>query len=109
MEDRPLLFEGLGLILSQTKVKEGHDVMHDPVSETMRSGTHAMGPREVGPGEQLQVDKPDHPAALFGDERCGKVVPWGKSVCRDCNPAGLPAPSRSQYHATAWWWESGLR
>jgi predicted nucleic acid-binding Zn ribbon protein len=32
--------------------------------------------------------------------RCGKVVPWGRSVCRDCNPAGLPAPSRSQYHAT---------
>jgi len=34
--------------------------------------------------------------------RCGKVVPWGKSVCRDCNPAGLPAPSRSQYHATVY-------
>ncbi len=32
--------------------------------------------------------------------RCGKVVPWGQSVCRDCNPAGLPAPSRTQYHAT---------
>jgi hypothetical protein len=32
--------------------------------------------------------------------RCGNVVPWGHSVCRDCNPAGLPAPSRSQYHAT---------
>jgi predicted nucleic acid-binding Zn ribbon protein len=32
--------------------------------------------------------------------RCGKVVPWGQSVCRQCNPAGLPAPSRTQYHAT---------
>ncbi len=21
-------------------------------------------------------------------------------MCRDCNPAGLPAPSRTQYHAT---------
>ena len=28
------------------------------------------------------------------------MAPWGRSVCRDCNPAGLPAPSRSQYHAT---------
>jgi ribosomal protein L40E len=32
--------------------------------------------------------------------RCGAGVPWGRSVCRDCNPAGLPAPSPSQYHAT---------
>ena len=32
--------------------------------------------------------------------RCDKVVPWGQSVCRACNPAGLPAPSRTQYHAT---------
>jgi predicted nucleic acid-binding Zn ribbon protein len=32
--------------------------------------------------------------------RCGKVVTWGQSVCRECNPAGLPAPSRTQYHAT---------
>ena len=32
--------------------------------------------------------------------RCGKATPWGKSVCRDCNPAGLPEPSPSQYHAT---------
>jgi hypothetical protein len=32
--------------------------------------------------------------------RCGKVVPWGQSVCRDCNPAGLPSPSASQSHAT---------
>jgi predicted nucleic acid-binding Zn ribbon protein len=32
--------------------------------------------------------------------RCGRVVPWGTSVCRECNPAGLPAPSRTQYHAT---------
>jgi hypothetical protein len=28
------------------------------------------------------------------------TVPWGLSVCRQCNPAGLPSPSPSQYHAT---------
>ena len=32
--------------------------------------------------------------------RCGRPVPWGVSACRVCNPAGLPSPSRSQYHAT---------
>lgn len=32
--------------------------------------------------------------------RCGKVVPWGQSVCRDCNPADLPSPSATQLHAT---------
>jgi len=32
--------------------------------------------------------------------RCGVTVPWGMSVCRQCNPAGLPSPSPSQYHAT---------
>jgi hypothetical protein len=32
--------------------------------------------------------------------RCGKVVPWGRSVCRDCNPADLPSPSSTQLHAT---------
>jgi hypothetical protein len=32
--------------------------------------------------------------------RCGKVVPWGRSVCRDCNPADLPSPSPTQLHAT---------
>jgi hypothetical protein len=32
--------------------------------------------------------------------RCGTRVPWGASVCRRCNPAGLPSPSPSQYHAT---------
>lgn len=32
--------------------------------------------------------------------RCGKATPWGRSVCRDCNPAGLPEPSPAQYHAT---------
>jgi hypothetical protein len=32
--------------------------------------------------------------------RCGKVVPWGRSVCRDCNPADLPSPSPTQFHAT---------
>ncbi len=32
--------------------------------------------------------------------RCGKPVGWGRSVCNDCNPAGLPEPSPAQYHAT---------
>jgi hypothetical protein len=32
--------------------------------------------------------------------RCGERVPWGHSVCRRCNPAALPSPSPSQYHAT---------
>ena len=32
--------------------------------------------------------------------RCGTRVYWGRSVCRRCNPAGLPAPSPSQYHGT---------
>ena len=32
--------------------------------------------------------------------RCGKATAWGRSVCRDCNPAGLPEPSPAQYHAT---------
>jgi hypothetical protein len=32
--------------------------------------------------------------------RCGKPTAWGRSVCRECNPAGLPEPSRTQYHAT---------
>jgi hypothetical protein len=31
--------------------------------------------------------------------RCGKVVPWGRSVCRECNPADLPSPSATQFHA----------
>lgn len=32
--------------------------------------------------------------------RCGKAIGWGQSVCRECNPAGLPEPSPAQYHAT---------
>ena len=32
--------------------------------------------------------------------RCGQRVPWGRSVCRGCNPASLPSPSPTQYHAT---------
>ncbi|MEP6599642.1 MAG: hypothetical protein ABJB98_09385 [Actinomycetota bacterium] len=32
--------------------------------------------------------------------RCRKAVPYGESVCRECNPARLPAPSPAQYHAT---------
>ncbi|HET7387920.1 MAG TPA: hypothetical protein VFJ19_14790 [Nocardioidaceae bacterium] len=32
--------------------------------------------------------------------RCGKATTWGRSTCRECNPAGLPEPSPSQYHAT---------
>jgi predicted nucleic acid-binding Zn ribbon protein len=32
--------------------------------------------------------------------RCGDRVPWDESVCRRCNPARLPSPSPTQYHAT---------
>jgi hypothetical protein len=32
--------------------------------------------------------------------RCGIALPPGMSVCRRCNPAGLPSPSSTQYHAT---------
>ena len=32
--------------------------------------------------------------------RCGQVVAYGQGACRECNPAGLPAPSPTQYHAT---------
>ena len=32
--------------------------------------------------------------------RCGIAVPPGRSVCRRCNPADLPSPSPTQYHAT---------
>jgi hypothetical protein len=32
--------------------------------------------------------------------RCGKPTAWGRSVCKECNPAGLPEPSPAQYHAT---------
>ena len=35
-----------------------------------------------------------------GCMRCGIALPPGMSVCRRCNPAGLPSPSRTQYHAT---------
>ncbi len=31
--------------------------------------------------------------------RCGERVTDGRSVCRSCNPANLPAPSPTQYHA----------
>ncbi len=32
--------------------------------------------------------------------RCGVALPPGMSVCRRCNPAGLPSPSTTQAHAT---------
>ena len=32
--------------------------------------------------------------------RCGQAAPWGSAVCGPCNPADLPTPSPSQYHAT---------
>ena len=32
--------------------------------------------------------------------RCGQVVSYGQGACRACNPAGLPTPSPTQYHAT---------
>ena len=34
--------------------------------------------------------------------RCGDRVPWDRSVCRRCNPADLPGPSPTQYHATVY-------
>ena len=42
----------------------------------------------------------DRSSGLHRCLRCGAAVAPGTSVCRDCNPAGLPAPSSSQYHAT---------
>lgn len=32
--------------------------------------------------------------------RCGDPLPAGESVCLSCNPARLPSPSPTQYHAT---------
>lgn len=32
--------------------------------------------------------------------RCGVVLPPDRSVCLGCNPAELPSPSATQYHAT---------
>jgi hypothetical protein len=32
--------------------------------------------------------------------RCGYPTAMGRTTCRTCNPAGLPEPSRTQYHAT---------
>jgi hypothetical protein len=32
--------------------------------------------------------------------RCGGPVSDGVAVCHRCNPAGLPGPSPTQYHAT---------
>jgi hypothetical protein len=32
--------------------------------------------------------------------KCGQVVAYGQGACKSCNPAGLPAPSPTQYHAT---------
>ena len=32
--------------------------------------------------------------------RCGRETARGRSVCDECNPAGLPEPSPTQYHAT---------
>ncbi len=32
--------------------------------------------------------------------RCGTALPPHMSVCRRCNPAGLPSPSTTQFHAT---------
>ena len=58
------------------------------------------------PGGNTQVEVPPRrgPALMRHSYdqcvRCGKATAWGKSVCKDCNPAGLPEPSPSQYHAT---------
>ena len=32
--------------------------------------------------------------------RCGGPVADGVAICHRCNPAGLPGPSPTQYHAT---------
>ena len=32
--------------------------------------------------------------------RCGGPVADGVAICHRCNPASLPSPSRTQYHAT---------
>jgi hypothetical protein len=32
--------------------------------------------------------------------RCGGPVAEGAAICARCNPGRLPAPARSQYHAT---------
>jgi hypothetical protein len=32
--------------------------------------------------------------------RCGGPVADGVAICHRCNPASLPGPSRTQYHAT---------
>ncbi|MEP6972818.1 MAG: hypothetical protein ABI869_01600 [Actinomycetota bacterium] len=32
--------------------------------------------------------------------RCGGPVADGVAICSRCNPAGLPGPSSTQYHAT---------
>jgi len=32
--------------------------------------------------------------------RCGGPVADSVAICHRCNPASLPSPSRSQYHAT---------
>jgi hypothetical protein len=32
--------------------------------------------------------------------RCGGPTSEGAAICGRCNPAGLPGPSPSQYHAT---------
>jgi hypothetical protein len=32
--------------------------------------------------------------------RCGGPVAEGLAICARCNPAGLPGPSPTQYHAT---------
>ncbi len=32
--------------------------------------------------------------------RCGGPVAEGSAVCHRCNPADLPSPSPTQYHAT---------
>jgi hypothetical protein len=60
----------------------------------------------TGPGDNTEADvSPRRGPALMRHSydqcvRCGKATAWGKSVCKDCNPAGLPEPSPSQYHAT---------
>ena len=38
---------------------------------------------------------------MHGCVRCGAQIPIGESMCEDCNPLGLKAPSASQAHGIA--------
>ena len=55
----------------------------------------------MGGGHETERWEADGVTGLYDRcVRCGVRVPWGRSVCRQCNPADLPSPSPTQYHAT---------